>query len=73
MLQALLSIVTMPDAKEEEREGCTENAIFALGNIITNPVYRAEGMVWGNVNVQTVVQLWLQGLPLSTDEKTAKV
>jgi hypothetical protein len=52
VIPALLALVNHPNAKQDEYEGTTENALFALGILCCNPVYR--NCSWGPVEAQQV-------------------
>ena len=43
ILQSLMNIIQHPEAKDDERGGSTENALFAIGSILCNPSFRGEG------------------------------
>jgi len=68
LLPLLLATATHPEACEEEREGTTENAVFALGALATLPAYRDPALQaqWAAAGTQPaqVAALWLQRLPL---------
>jgi hypothetical protein len=79
IVPALVQCVGSPAAKDEDNEGTTENAIFALGIIYNSPMFRPSGeaaggaaAAWGGVGTQQVAGIWLQGLPLRADEQEAK-
>jgi len=70
-LPLLTALVKAPTAKDEECEGTTENALFAIGFLCTNPIFRTVS--WGEEFVSSVVvQLWLDNLPLTADPMEAK-
>lgn len=74
IVPTLVACINSPHAKEEDYEGTTENAIFALGIICNSSAYRQAGRVaWGGVDAQMVAGVWLQGLPLRADELEAKI
>ena len=68
LVPLLLATATHPEACEEEREGTTENAVFALGALATLPAYRDPALQaqWAAAGTQPaqVAALWLQRLPL---------
>ena len=70
ILSALGEIISSASASAENEDniGTTENALFALGTLCTRPEYR--GIVGGNL--ETMVGLWLNRLPLTADERQAK-
>ena len=55
IVPALVATIHNPLAKEEDYEGSTENALFALGIICHNPVYRS--CAWGGVDSSQVDML----------------
>ena len=67
---ALVALVNAPDAREEDNEGTTENALYALGIVATHPHYRTLGL--GDQAVAETAGVWLRGLPLRADETEAK-
>jgi hypothetical protein len=71
-LHCLLGVVNSPTADHEENEGATENAVFALGTIATELVYRDAIAPAGVISVAQLGSLWLERLPLGADEKEAK-
>lgn len=71
IVPALVQFVHSPVAQEEDSEGAKENAIFSLGCIYNSPLLR--GVSWGGVDPAAVAALWMQSLPLRTDETEAKV
>ena len=72
LVQMLISVVTDPATKEDEdHEGIVENAIFALGSICSNPFYRS--IPWGTIDINQVTSMWLEALPLKTDEQVCKI
>ena len=71
IMPLLVALVTDPTASEDDNEGATENGIFALGTILSNPMYR--NYPWGGLVPEQVGSLWLKGLPLRADEKEAKL
>merc|ERR1711871_348359 len=74
IVQSLINLATSPEAKEDENEGATENALFAIGCILCDQNFRASGTVnWGNISPSTLCRLWLQGLPFKADDKEAKL
>ena len=40
IISALLELINSPEANDEDNEGTTENAIFAIGSLCTNPIYK---------------------------------
>jgi hypothetical protein len=74
ILPRLTAIVTDPAAKEEDNEGTTENALYALGTLCATAYYRnaAAAASWGGVPPSQAASLWLRGLPLRADEQEAK-
>ena len=73
VVQSLISLATSPDAQEDENEGTTENALFAIGCILSDQNFRAGAVDWVNVSPSNLCQIWLQGLPLKADDKEAKI
>ena len=74
ILQALVGLATSSEAKEDDNEGATENALFAIGCLLSNPSLRAPGAIdWGSCQPIPLAQLWLKNMPLSADEKEAKL
>jgi hypothetical protein len=71
LVPQLIAIVSDPDASEEENEGITENGLFALGSILTSSGCRSHP--WGGVLPAQIASFWLKGLPLRTDDQTAKI
>ena len=71
LMPQLIALVTCPTAGEEDNEGVTQNGLFALGVILSNPVYRKCS--WGQVTPAQVGAVWLKGLPLRADEKEGKL
>lgn len=74
LVQMLLSVISDPAADEEENEGITENAIFAIGTVCSHPYYR-QAVSWETVavDINQLVSVWLQRLPLKTDELVCKL
>ena len=68
----LVAIITHPEAREDDREGVTENALFTLGSIATLPTYR-EAQYGLQATPAQLSSLWLKNLPLKTDEQIAKL
>jgi hypothetical protein len=65
------------DDKEEDTQGVTENAIFALGSLCANPAYRGALAVLPlsqacPLDTAGLVGLWLKNLPFKADEIEAK-
>ena len=71
LMQMLLSVVMDPSSKDEENEGIAENAIFTLGVVCSNPFYRS--LAWDSIDINQVASIWLQALPLKTDEQVCKL
>lgn len=72
ILPLLVQIISAPDAKSEDNEGITDNAVYTLGNIITQMSLR-ECSWWGARPAQDYVSMWLSMLPLKADSKEAKI
>jgi hypothetical protein len=60
------------EEEEEDGEGTVENAVFALGTIVCEPIYRAALAGLDARSVGQIAQLWLSKMPLTTDETQAK-
>ena len=66
-------------SSDEENEGATENAIFALGCLIRSscPLLQKGAEVWNRVpdklSRKVVGKEWLSALPLTADEMEAKL
>lgn len=71
LVPKLMAFVINPVNLEEENEGAKENAIYALGTIYHNRLYRSVS--WGGIEPSQLTSLWLQNLPLRADEQEAKV
>jgi hypothetical protein len=71
LMHMLLSVVMDPSSKDEDNEGITENAILALGAVCSNPFYRS--LPWDSIDINQVASIWLQALPLKTDEQVCKL
>ena len=71
LVPKLMALVTDPSAGEEDNEGVTENGLFAIGTILSNPAYRTYS--WGGVLPAQVASVWLRGLPLKADVQEAKL
>ena len=61
------------DEEEDDGEGTVENAVVALGTLCSSLEYRAALSALGAGSVQHIAALWLQRLPLKTDELQAKI
>ena len=72
LVPALMAFVALPNSRDEDNEGATENAVYALGTIYHNRKYR-EASSWGGYDAPSIAALWLQNLPLRADEVEAKV
>lgn len=79
-VEAILSILMDPNAKEVDNAGIVENAVFGLGALCTMPEYRrAHPDVWsdsaaqGPINGAYLAHLWLSALPLKEDEKESRI
>ncbi len=72
VLSTLVGFAQDPAAEEEENEGSKENAVFAIGTVACEPVYRAAVSACSGVSVSQLASLWLANLPLRADEKEAK-
>lgn len=74
LMPLLVQTVSHPAASEEDNEGNTENCLFALGAVCTNPVYRDSSINWSGagITINEVASLWLKGLPLKAEEAEAK-
>ena len=68
----LVAIITHPEARDDDREGATENALFTLGSIATLPTYR-EAQYSLQATPAQLSSLWLKNLPLKIDEQIAKL
>lgn len=71
LAQGLFGMIQRDDAKEESNEGVTENALFALGLLITTPALHAQ-LVAQQCPVEQLAKAWLQGMPLQLDEQESK-
>eukprot|EP01041_Mallomonas_annulata_P004670 gene4670-9261_t len=71
VMALLLALINAPNARDEENEGTTENAIFAIGFICLNPTLRSAPAVAAH-GLDQVVSVWLRNLPLRTDGLEAK-
>jgi len=69
---ALVDLTQRADAKEEDNEGATDNALFALGCLLfsKNPTLK-DPAAWSGINRSGIGELWLKGLPLTADENQA--
>jgi len=67
---ALLALVNAANARDEENEGTTENAIYSLGILSSLAQYRALG--FDGQGLMQTTSTWLRGLPLRADEQEAK-
>lgn len=82
VINCIMEMIDDPLADEEEKVGATENAIFALGAICTNPIYR-EAIATASkedrangataINISNFMSRWLTHLPLKNDEQEAKM
>jgi hypothetical protein len=63
----LLQIVALSDAKDDDNIGVTENALSALGSVLVS-FQNAAG-----VDLSSIAQAWLQGLPVGADEQEARL
>jgi hypothetical protein len=75
ILPKLFQLTQVSDANDDDNIGITENALFAIGSICTNPAYQ-HSITWGQhhlPNKEEAVGVWLRGLPLKSDEVEAKV
>lgn len=70
IVPALVALVRQPNARDEDNEAITENAIYCLGVLCAMPQYKC--LSWG-IDAKDVTGLWLQSLPLRQDEIEAKV
>jgi hypothetical protein len=74
ILQALVGLITSSEARNDDNEGTTENALFAIGSLLSNSALRAQGAIdWGSCQPVHLASLWLKNLPLSADVKEAKL
>jgi len=81
LMQMLISVVSDPAADDEENEGITENAVFAIGTVCSHPYYRQQQIQMQmqmqlqavGVDTNQLVSAWLQRLPLKTDELVCKL
>ncbi|GBG31453.1 Importin-5 [Hondaea fermentalgiana] len=64
VVQLLSTIITQPDAREEDNIDVTENAVSVLGKVYAHHKQ--------NVPATELMQLWLQHLPLTEDLAEAK-
>jgi len=69
IVPALLAVVNAENSRDEDNEGTTENALYALGIIVTLPHYRAVGIEV--LMLKQISGAWLRGLPLRADEQEA--
>lgn len=63
----LLQLINAADAKDDDNIGVTENALSALGSILVS--FQATQ----DIDLSSIAQVWLQNLPLSTDEQEARL
>jgi len=72
-VRLLLALINSPSAREDDNEGITENALFALGFILTSPYFRTTQWWVSSESARTDwVSLWLRNLPLRADNQEAK-
>ena len=69
-VKLLQAIAMSPNAKDEENEGITENALFAIGFILMNIKLRSQ---LSSDILQGLVSLWMNGLPLKADAQESKM
>jgi len=68
----LVNLIQRSDSQDEDNEGCTENAVYALGLLVTMPIFSsAIGSIQAGATSQ-LTSLWLSNMPLKTDEMNAK-
>ena len=74
LMNCLLSVISRADAKDVDHEGATENAVFALGVLVTVPAFRevVSSMAAGSASLSQLTGMWLQGLPLKLNEPESK-
>jgi hypothetical protein len=70
LVPALIEVATADEAQEEENEGLTENAVFALGFILLSPTYRSH---IPPETLMKILLLWLDSLPLTADFVESKI
>ena len=70
IVPALVALTSAANARDEDNEGATENALYAIGIVATNPYYRTVGL--GEDALSQAAGIWLRGLPLRADEQEAK-
>lgn len=66
----LVRIVTDSAAGDSEYIGITDNALYALGVLLSSTEYRSQ---MAGFPIDEMSSLWLKGLPLRSDEVQAKV
>ena len=71
---SLINRETEDDDGEEDLEGEKENAVFALGLMVTLPAFRqcVQSMKTTSASLMTMTQSWLAALPLKTDGQESK-
>ena len=67
---ALVGLISAAGSREEENLGATENALFALGYVCTQPHFRSAGLAGDDLSHLT--SSWIRGLPLTLDATEAK-
>eukprot|EP01038_Epipyxis_sp_PR26KG_P010303 gene10303-13849_t len=73
VLPAFINVLNDPQASDEDNEGTTENATFAIGIICSNPIFRAVIQSSNNnINLNELAGEWMKKLPLRADEQEAK-
>jgi hypothetical protein len=60
------------DEDDDENDGTTENALFAIGIICNNPNMRQLINI-NSMNINDLSLFWLRSLPLKADEQEAKL
>jgi hypothetical protein len=73
LLGCFVSTMLRPDAMEDDNIGITENAVFGVGNMLVQPLYRDAILEQSDTfPMLDLVKLWLKKLPLTMDEMEAK-
>ena len=75
VLNSFIALISRGDAKEEDNEGVTENAVFGLGVMVTLPNFRAcvQNMRTSVGSLTDMTKMWLQNMPLRSDELSSKI
>jgi len=74
VVNGLLALLSREDAKDDDNEGATENAVFGLGILVTSRAFRpcVSLMKQASASLLQMTKTWLHGLPLRADEIEAK-